>query len=84
MQFVTAILAIAKAIPIIDSWLQKLVVAYTNSQITSMKQEDIDAIKAAIEKQDQRALESAMGSTKTGEMSDVNGSVLVDKLPGVK
>jgi len=82
--FIAAVLSIAKAIPVVDKWIQQLVVEYTNARIDSMKKEDVEIIKNAITLQDQRELEKTMGSSRAGELSGVEGSVIVDSLPGVK
>lgn len=80
----TTILAVAKAVPVIDQWLQKLIVAYANSRIDAMAKADRDSIKTALNQQDQRDLEKALGSLKAGEASNINGTVIVTTLPGVK
>lgn len=78
------IMAIAKDIPIVQSWIQQLVTLYTVAQISNMSQENIDALKKAIEQQDQRDAETALGgSTISGQLSGTPGSTVVDTLPGV-
>lgn len=77
-------MAIAKDIPIVQSWIQQLVTLYTVAQISNMSQENIDALKKAIEQQDQRDAETALGgSTISGQLSGTPGSTVVDTLPGV-
>lgn len=80
MTTVSIILALLKAFPILDKWLDE---AY-NEKIKKMSKENRAALKKAIENQDQRDLETAMGSTKVGEISGIPGAEIVDNLPGVK
>lgn len=75
------IIALLKAIPIIDGWFQQLVAAYTASQIASMKKENRDAIRKAIIEHDQRGLEEAIGNPNPGEASGDSGAVIVDAPP---
>lgn len=77
------LLAILKAIPILDKWFQKLVVAYTQAKIDSMEKENREAIKKALNEHDQRPIETAMGSSTVGEMSGNPGTTVVDSLPNV-
>jgi hypothetical protein len=81
---ISGIFAIAKVFPIIDFWIQNLIIMYVNSRIDKMSAEDRAAIKTAIEKQDQRDLEKVIGNPNPGEPSGIPGTVLKDKLPGVK
>ena len=76
---VQIILALAKAFPIIDKWLDQ---AY-NAKIEAMKKQNSEAIDTAFETDDQRPIEDAMNSSKTGKPSGVPGSEIVDSLPGV-
>ena len=78
------LLAIFKAIPALEKWFQDLSALYIASRIESMKQENREAIKKAIEAQDQRDLERAIGSPKAGEHSGLPGTEIRDSLPGVK
>lgn len=80
---IASILAVAKAIPVLDSWLQQLVVAYTKARIKSMTAENIAAIRAVMDSQDQRPAETALGSPHAGEPSGLNGTEIRDTLPGV-
>ncbi len=83
-QFITLIISISKAVPIVNDWIQELIVAFTNQRIDSMSKENRESIKKAIEQKDQRDLERAMGSINAGELSGIPGTVVVDKLPGVE
>lgn len=83
-QFITLIISISKAVPIVNNWIQELIVAFTNQRIDSMSKENRESIKKAIEQKDQRDLEKAMGSINAGELSGIPGTVVVDKLPGVE
>ena len=73
------VLALSKAIPIVNKWLDEIY----NARIEAMKERNDEAIKTGFEQQDQRPIEDAMNSSKTGEISGVPGSEIVDKLPGV-
>lgn len=81
---ISAILAICKAAPIFDRWVQQLLVAYSNARVDSMAKENRDAIKKAITDQDQREIEKLLGSSRAGELSGVPGTEVRDSLPGVK
>lgn len=83
MSFINLLLSIAKAVPIVDKWIEQLSTLYFQTRIAEMKKENRDAIKTALEKQDQRDLERALGSTIAGEPSGTPGSEIIDKLPGV-
>jgi UPF0716 family protein affecting phage T7 exclusion len=78
---ISTILALLKAVPIIDSWFQELLSAYITSRISSMKQENKDAIKAAFEG-DQREIEKALGDDKAGKPSGDAGASIIDHVPG--
>lgn len=73
---VQIILAIFKIYPKVETEI-------FNARIREMKKENRDALKKAIDEQDQRDLEIAIGSTNAGEVSNTPGSVVVDDLPGV-
>lgn len=75
--------AIFKAIPVLKGFWDEMVTAYINSQIATMKKENREAIRKAIYEQDQRDIESAIGSPTAGEQSGLPGAVVVDELPGV-
>ncbi len=77
------VLAIAKAIPIVDSWIQQLVAAYTASAIDAMKRENIDALRKALQGHDQRSLEIALGNPNPGGLSGDPGTIVVSSIPGV-
>lgn len=81
--FIAGVIALAKAVPIIDGWIQMLMKEYFKSQIESMKKENLDAIRQAIDDHDQRYLEKLIGSKKAGELSGTPGAVIVDHIPGV-
>lgn len=75
---IAAILALLKAIPILDAWFQTLSAAYVQDRIASMEKENLDAIREAIQSHDQRALEKAIGSPTAGQASGDAGAVIVD------
>lgn len=76
MDIISIILGILKAIPIIDSWYQKLSAAYIADAIARMKSENLDAIRKAITNHDQRDLEAAVGNPHPGEVSGDAGSTI--------
>jgi len=63
-QFIVTLIALAKAIPIIDKWLERLLNEYQKYKQTKLEQQNTDAVKDAIETQDQRPLESDQYSGK--------------------
>lgn len=84
MQIITLIISVSKAFSIVNEWIHLFIAEYAKHQISTMKKENRDAIKKAIDEQDQRDLEKAMGSTKVGEVSGIPGTEIIDTLPGVK
>jgi hypothetical protein len=78
---INEILAIAKAIPVVDSWIQALVVAYTALEISNMEKENREAVRKALYEHDQRELEKAVGNPNPGEISGDPGAVVVDAPP---
>lgn len=81
--FFSALIGLIKAIPIINGWVQGFITLYVNSAIDRMSAENIAAIKKAIEQHNQIDLEKAVGNPHAGEPSDLPGTVIRDKLPGV-
>lgn len=84
MSILKAIIAIIVAIPTIKGWFDALVKMYVESQIAAWRAEDRAAIRKAIEEQDQRDIEKALGSGKAGEPSGIPGTEIRETLPGVK
>lgn len=82
--WLSLLLAVFKAIPILQGWFESLVAGYIATQIAQMKDENRAAIKKAIETQDQRDLEAALGNPHPGEASGIPGTQIRDTLPGVK
>jgi len=78
---ISAILALAKAIPIINQWIEELTTAYAVSKMAALKKENLDAIRKAINERDQRDLEKAVGNHHPGEPSGDAGSVIIDEPP---
>lgn len=76
--FISIVLGALNAIPILDSWFQTLVSAYVQSRIASMKQENLDAIRIAIQNHDQRPIENAIDSPTAGKVSGDAGAIVVD------
>lgn len=81
MSIITAILGLIKVIPIIDGWIQLFVSAYVANQIDTMKKENKDAIRKAIQDHDQRDLEKAIGNQNAGKPSGDAGSTIIDHPP---
>jgi hypothetical protein len=75
------ILSILKAIPVIDSWFQQLVALYVAARIATMKKENRDAVRKAVEEHDQRDLEGASGSPHPGEHSGETSSEIIEGPP---
>lgn len=78
MSALEIILALLKAIPALKSVWYQLVSDYVQHQISQMKEANREGIRKAIYEHDQRALETAIGSTKSGEISNRPGSSIVD------
>lgn len=66
MTVISAILALLKALPILDSWFKQLAVAYMQMKIASHDKDFVEANRALIQDHDQRALEAAAGSSNAG------------------
>jgi hypothetical protein len=82
MSWVSAIVSLIKAIPIINGWFEKIAEYWYEQRIIAMKKELADAIEKA-RQGDQRDLEKYIGSPRAGKPSGLPGSELVDSLPGV-
>jgi hypothetical protein len=81
MQVVSLLLAIFKAVPQLKKWWDSLTVAYLTYQDIKLDKEIRVAIKKAINDHDQRDLEEAMRSTKTGEASGKAGTIIRPSRP---
>lgn len=77
-QAIAAILAIAKAIPVLDGWLNKLLVEYAKIKKLKIEKEITEAVNEAINEGDQRGLESPEHSGVYSGVGDIRTS-----LPGV-
>jgi hypothetical protein len=77
-QLIALVLAVAKAIPIIDKWLGELFNAYQVQKKKEVQAETERAINEGIQNQDQRKIESDQMSGKPSGMGTVR-----DSLPGV-
>jgi hypothetical protein len=75
MQAISLILALAKAIPIIDKWLGELAVAYQAYKKKETEEKTKRAIDEGIENQDQRPIESDQTSGKPSGMGVVRDSI---------
>ncbi len=83
MNPIMAVYTIIKAWPTLKSWVESFMKFYVEREIANMKKEDREAIKKAINEQDQRDLEKQIGYSKAGEASGLPGAVIVDSLPNV-
>ena len=83
MPYLSAIVAIINLIPQLKAGFEALMAYYVQTQIASIKKEYSDAIRKAIDEHDQRDLERAIGSPRAGLPSGLNGTHIVDSIPGV-
>lgn len=74
------IIAIIKAIPILQKWFEQLFALYINAQIDFMKADNVKAIRKAIDDKDQRDIERALQSTIAGKRSSEVSSVIIDDI----
>jgi hypothetical protein len=84
MQAISLILALAKAIPIIDKWLGELAIAYQVYKKEQVAEQTRIEIDLAVENQDQRKIESENYSGNYSGHGDIRTSipgVLRDKKP---
>jgi hypothetical protein len=81
--FLSTVLAIFKAIPILQLWFDGFVKLYVERTIDNMKSNIRDGIKKALADKDQRDLEKAYNNPRAGELDDANDSEVRDNLPGV-
>jgi hypothetical protein len=79
MQAISLILALAKAIPIIDKWLGELSTAYQVYKKKEIEEATKRAIDEAIKNQDQRPIESDQTAGKPSGLG-----VIRDSIPGVE
>ena len=78
---ISTIVSIIKAISALDNLFQLVMVAYTQSQIASMRAENREAIKRSIAEHDQREAERVIGNPNPGEASGEEGTQIVDAPP---
>lgn len=76
-----AIAGVAKALPVLDSWLQRFIVWYTENKLGAMKAENRDAIITAVKTHDQRPIEHVIESPTAGKPSGIPGSTFVPGPP---
>lgn len=74
-------MALIQAIPALKSLVDQFVTLYVSQVIQGMRAENIQAIRDALDKHDQRGLENAIGSPLAGKPSGDAGSVIVDAPP---
>ncbi|MCS6281470.1 MAG: hypothetical protein HUM72_12630 [Dolichospermum sp.] len=77
-QLIALVLAVAKALPIIDKWLGELFNAYQVQKKKEVQAETERVINEGIKNQDQRKIESDQTSGKPSRMGSVR-----DSLPNV-
>lgn len=82
--FLSALLAIFKAVPTLKTWWDQLLTMYVKHSINEMHEADKEALRKALNEHDQRDLETQLGSTISGEASGAPGTELRDTLPGVQ
>ena len=84
MQFIATIMAIVKAVPIIDKWLERLFIAYSVYKKEQAAEQTRIEIDLSVENQDQRKVESENYSGNYSGHGDIRTSipgVLRDKKP---
>jgi hypothetical protein len=78
-QVIAAILAIAKAVPVIDKWLEQLLTMYATQKEVWQNKANKEALERVFKTQDQREIEHEDYSGKPSG----HGTVRTD-LPGVR
>lgn len=74
MTFISAILALLQAIPILDKWFVQLSLAYAAKMLANHDADFANANIALIKSYDQSLLEAAIGSANAGQSgTDQNG-----------
>ena len=81
-QFFALLLAIAKAVPVVDKWIQSFVAFYVGRRIDAMDAAIVGGIKKAITDKDQRDLEKAIGNPDAGEPTNYPGTIISPTRPG--
>jgi flagellar biosynthesis protein FliP len=79
-QVISLLISIFTAVPALKQLWDQIIAAYIATQINTIKEEYKAAIRKAIYEHDQRDLEQAMGSAKSGEASGISGAVIVDDI----
>jgi hypothetical protein len=80
---VALLTAIFKAIPYLKQVWDSIVAEYIAHEYATMKKEDQDAVKKALETHDQRELERLLDPATAGEHSGAPGTIIVPDLPNV-
>lgn len=78
MRFIAVVITLAKAIPVIDKWLERLFDAYVIYKSEKIKEQTQIEIDRAIENNDQRKLENENHAGNYSGVGDIRTS-----LPGV-
>jgi len=83
MSILALITAIIKLIPVLKDAFEQLAAYYVQTQIETMKAENLEAVRLAILAKDQRAIEKALGSSHEGKPVDMAGSEIVSHVVGI-
>jgi hypothetical protein len=78
---IAAILAVAKAIPVVDGWLQQLTATYTQTTFANWKAANQVAVTKAVHDHDQIAIEQALGNPGAGGPSGQAGVTITNSPP---
>lgn len=78
-QIIALFLAIFKAVPILETWWVRI----EDARRAAAEKRNADAVEESSHSGDQRPIEDAMGSTKTGKPSGIPGTEVRKNLPGV-
>lgn len=78
MNFISALIAIAKAVPVIDKWLTELVKAFYEWKKEEIKKQTAQNVDLGIKEQDQRKVEDEDHSGRYSGHGDIRST-----LPGV-
>jgi hypothetical protein len=78
VRIISAIIALAKAVPVIDKWLSQLVTEFSKWKSEQIKKETAQSVDLGIKEQDQRKIEDEEHSGVYSGLGDIRSS-----LPGV-
>jgi len=80
MEIVSGIIALLKAIPVLDSWFKKLVLAYGDWKVKSFDKDFTKAYVMMVKDGDQRLLEETLGM-RAGPPQDMDGVITRPRTP---